>query len=1432
MNPMNKRIKWPAILAGLLIVFAGTLTGCVYADNQSISGINNVKTYQDIPGVTKGEIAAIESLKSERGSFSFAVLYSTEAFVQENNLNSGFSTMLCRLLSDLFDIPFVQEFHSPESIDTQFASMDFDFTGEFSPTPENCKQYIMSLPIAERTLSVYTYINSPKIQSVSELNNKTIGFFEENSIAQSIQNSYPLLKFKAIHLENDIPTAVNLLETGVIDALVISSVESYLFARQPVNNSRNIFGNIYTTVSLAAANPELKPIITVMDKYIEAGGFEKLSDLYNRGNLEYSKYEFNQSLTPAERTYLNSIIISGQKIPVGLESDNYPISFYNEVEKKYQGIALDILEEIRKLSGIMFYEASNMDTPWVSLYDLLKTGKISMVTELFYTNERSNYFIWSDSYAKVRYALISKSDYPYQKMHQVARSKVGVVMSSGYDNIYNTLFPENKNLRYYNYMHEAIKALESGEIDLLMASDNVLLSMMNYREKTGYKINILFNLANEDTNFGFYKNEETLCSIIKKAQGYIDSSTIEQNWKSRVFDYSRKITNERIIYLSTSATVLLVVLLVLLFLFVKNKHTGDRYRSQMITLSTIYRSLPDLVYSMDVNGIYKSCNPSFEEFVGCPESDIIGKDPKEIFPTDIIMAYKMMALDRKVINEKKIYKSEEWFRYPDLTRKLFEVVKVPLVNDGKVTGLLGINRDITKYREAERAAQEASRSKSNFLAKMSHEIRTPMNAIIGMAELALREDEVSAAHKHVLTVKQAGVHLLSIINDILDFSKIEMGKLEIIRGDYSFSSLINDVISIIRMRVIDSQVRFAVNIDSMIPDALNGDETRIRQILLNILNNAVKYTEKGFVTFTVTLSNIDEENIVLIMEVMDSGKGIKKEDISKLFGEYIQIDADKNRGIEGVGLGLAITWNIVKAMDGDIHAYSEYGVGSTFTVTLPQKIRSHAVMASVENPENKNVLIYERRELYANSIVSTIDNLGVKCILVSSDSDFRKELENSEFSFIFISFKLLENNKDTIIKLAENTKVVVLSEFGEAIPDKKLRVLAMPVYSTTIANVLNGLSDSFSYNENHENVIRFIAPTAKVLIVDDINTNLKVAEGLMLPYKMNLDLCNSGKEAIEALESKDYDLVFMDHKMPDMDGVETTQRIRLLGEEDEYYKKLPIIILTANAVSGAREMFLSSGFNDFLSKPIDTLKLKTILEKWIPKEKQKISKKEDEAAPEEDNTSAKESEKPYNGINISGLDTEKGILLSGGRIDSYFDTLAIYYRDGLKKADEIKSSLETDNIPLYTIHVHALKSASANIGADILSGQAKELEMAGEQKNMDFIKTHHEQFLSNLGLLLDEISKAIMKRKEDKKAEIISFNPESIKPMLNILKTALNDLDAAIINKTIEELSEGEYPDNIGDIINNINEKILICEYENAILLIDNLLKEDTNGTY
>jgi len=1411
------KLKKQILIILLILTLSGGSQVC-FADS-AMPDINSIKTYTQIPGVTRAEKDAIEALKSSRRNFSYGSIQTTEAFILPGGKSAGFSALFCEMLSGLFGIPFVLEFHPWDELKSRFDNEDIDFIGELTPTLERRKTYLMTHTIAERTLGVFTNEESVKIEKDSDLNGLRIAFYRDTITADFIRNVYPNLAFEVAYFGNA-QEAVRALEDGIVDAFIADIVEAYTLENYKFIHIKEILPMVYTPVSMAAKKSELEPVISVVNKYLEAGGIDKLYGLYRDGNVEYAKYAFNRSVTAEERAYIDSLTAAGKKIPVGLESDNYPISFYNDKEKQFQGIAPDFLAEISKLTGIEFEAATGKSTLWVEIMEKLRSGEISMVSELQYTEERAGNFLFSDPYSSTHYALLSKMNYPKLEMYQVVRAKVGAMRGTAHVELYNIWFPENNNLVLYDSSeNDGIQALATGEIDLYLASENLLLALRNYMEKPDFKANIVFDFPILESLFGFNKNEVMLHSIILKAQRYISSSEIEKEWVNRVFDYSVKVANDRLVYALILTAVLFLSLITLGFLFINNNKLKESYREKMLTLSAVYRAIPDQVYSMDEDLRFTSCNPKYEEYHGLTEAEILGKTDMDIYADapDPELVKIIMEVNAGVINERKTITTEETHTRPGKKTIILKSTKTPLIQDGKVIGLLGISSDITEHREAINAANEASRAKSAFLARMSHEIRTPMNAIIGMTELALREEEVSSVHRHIRTVKQAGAHLLSLINDILDFSKIEVGKLEIFEDEYMVSSLVNDVISIIRMRVVDTNIRFVVNMDSNIPNLLIGDETRIRQVLLNILNNAVKYTERGFVSFIAQYEVIDEKNINLVMEVMDSGRGIKQEDVDKLFGEYMQVDLSKNKGIEGVGLGLAITWNIVKAMGGDIKVYSEYGKGSIFTVTIPQKVSSPVPLASVKDPDKIKVLVYERREIFANSISLSIDNLGVDCTLISNNSELHSKLSANEYNYIFVSFSLYEKSKAAIMKLGKQAKVVLLAEFGEATYEKKLGLIAMPVYAIPIANILNGVSESFNLNENEETIGRFVAPEAIVLVVDDVTTNLRVAQGLMSPYKMKVDLCKSGQEAIQAVTDIRYDLVFMDHKMPNMDGAEATALIREKGSEDPYYKNLPIIALTANAVSGAKEIFLKSGFNDYLSKPIDTTKLNAVLEKWIPKGKQKHS------LAGEDVTIAETSDEVSEKIEIEGVNVEKGLFFSGGTAKSFLETLAIYHKDGLEKIREINDSMDKGDIGLYTIHVHALKSASANIGAEALAEAAAVLEQAGERKDKEYIELHTPALLASLDALLRNIMNVLVLRRD--RNENGKYDVSELKTELAVLKEALESFDAGTINKSVDALGNIVPSGGVKQQILDISEKILIGEYEEAMDIVDRLLK-------
>jgi len=805
-----------------------------------------------------------------------------------------------------------------------------------------------------------------------------------------------------------------------------------------------------------------------------------------------------------------------------------------------------------------------------------------------------------------------------------------------------------------------------------------------------------------------------------------------------------------------------------------------------------------------------------------------------------------------------------------------------------------------RLRELKEEADRANRTKSNFLASMSHEIRTPMNAITGMAELLLRENLSDEARGYAQDIKQAGNNLVSIINDILDFSKIEAGKLEIIPLRYLLPSLINDTVNIICMRIGEKPLRFFTNIDSSIPYSLIGDEVRMRQILLNLLSNAVKYSEKGHIGLDIMVHKRDEERVWLKISVTDTGKGIKPEDQAVLFDEFVQVDMRKNRKIEGTGLGLAITKRLCQAMGGEISLKSEYGKGSTFTAIIPQTIASEEPFAEVEAPEKKKVLVYEGRMIYAGALCWSLKNLKVPHVMVTTYNDFAAALTREEWFYIFSGYGLYDKIKplmdSAVFPGGKKPPLALMVEFGDEPGVPNVRFLSIPVQSLSIANTLNGLADSKNYYDSSATgVTHYTYPDARLLIVDDISTNLKVAEGLLAPYGATVDTCLNGFKAIELVQEREYDIVFMDHMMPDMDGIEATAIIRAWEKEEQekkerdngnLRKQIPIIALTANAVVGMREMFIENGFNDFLAKPIDVSKLDEIMDRWIAKEKRKKKNEEMEersegAAKSEEGADKSEEGSGESGVgsrvaesdnnkhsentnqggstlpnlhsqistpsyplptpqggnavtllpSIPGIDVKKGVSMTGGTPALYRQVLSLFCKDANERLPLLRVMPAPETLGSFTTQVHALKSASASIGADDVSEEAAILEKAGKVADMDFIKENLPIFAQELTELVKNIRSALQSDELDDD-DTANENTDSALPYSPLptpysllLSEALKSKNVCEIDNILEQLAQLPLDASVKAALEKISDEVLVAEYEKAEDILRELIK-------
>ncbi len=522
-----------------------------------------------------------------------------------------------------------------------------------------------------------------------------------------------------------------------------------------------------------------------------------------------------------------------------------------------------------------------------------------------------------------------------------------------------------------------------------------------------------------------------------------------------------------------------------------------------------------------------------------------------------------------------------------------------------------IDRAEEKQKELIRNADESNRSKSEFLANMSHEIRTPLNAIMGMCELNMNEDISDIVRENSENILSSGKNLINIVNDLLDFSKIESGRMEVVCREYRLSDVLNDVTYMTVARKGSKNLEFTVDCDPDIPDLLYGDEMRIKQIMINLLTNAIKYTKRGGFLLTITYRK-ESYGINLIITVKDSGIGIKKENIGRIFDAYGRVDAEKTHSIEGTGLGLPITRELVRLMNGIISVESKYRLGTEFKVVIPQGVVDETPIVKLENAENINILYHyaiDNMSPFAvqytiNAFRTLLKKVKTKRYMCRNLNDLKAKVLTNSYTHIVLGKSEYLEDKEYFNELSKNYPITVIQERNNYVPvGGKIVNSYKPFYTRKLSDFINSQAQT-DKNKNSDN---FTAPNANILIVDDNAVNLKIATGLMKPHKMNIDTAENGAAAIKLITRKQYDLVFMDHLMPEMNGIETYRKIRQLN--NDYADKIPFIALTANASSDVRELFAAEGFCDFISKPVQTAVLNSMLLKWLP-ESLIISEKE------------------------------------------------------------------------------------------------------------------------------------------------------------------------------------------------------------------------------
>ncbi|MCI8573755.1 MAG: response regulator [Oscillibacter sp.] len=674
--------------------------------------------------------------------------------------------------------------------------------------------------------------------------------------------------------------------------------------------------------------------------------------------------------------------------------------------------------------------------------------------------------------------------------------------------------------------------------------------------------------------------------------------------------------------------------------------------------------------------------------------------------------------------------------------------------------------------------ETAGKQNAVFLSNVSHELRTPINMVIGISEVALGKELSPDIRADMNSIKMAGKRLSNQINNMLDYTEIVEGTLTPAKKEYMITSVLNDVITMTALQSNRQHLELVFDIDPKIPAVLVGDSEKISHVLKILVENSLKFTEEGGINVRIKCRQ-ESYGINLIVDIRDTGIGMTDAQLTQMYDVFYQADSGSSRLAGGLGLGLPIAQGLLTAMGGFIHFDCKDQKGLSAHIVIPQGVANEQPCIELNHPDQLCIACYFRperyscdevREYYDGLILNLVEGLGVQGYQTHNFEGLLKLQRSYKLTHVFIAQSEYEENRDYYEELTSRYRVVVIAEREFALSsESKLLVIHKPFSALSVANLLNGETGERGFAEAQAAGRKpFTCVGVRALAVDDEEMNLVVAKGVLGSYGIEVDTCLSGREAITQCGSVSYDIIFLDHMMPGFDGVETLKKIREM--QNGIFQDLPVIALTANTVSGAREMFRNEGFTEFVPKPIERTVLERVLRKVLPQSCIRYSdpptaqdlpdqtvgntpaeqtaaaapvppeQTEAPAAADLPETAADKPQLPYERLARAGVNVELGLDYCAGDEDFYREMLRLFCAQRKEKRAEIISLYEAANWTDYAVKVHALKSTSLTIGAETLSAQAKALELAGKSGDVDYIRENHAALLCTYDELCIQIA--------------------------------------------------------------------------------------------
>ena len=978
------------------------LSGCDEASDPGVPA-----TFWDIPGITSEEILAIEQAIASQDYFIYGMLLNEEAFYNQAGELCGFAGRTTEWLSEFFGIPFVPKIVNLADLFAGLESGSIDFTGQLQRTPERDQFLRMTDSIVMRHVTYTARADMPPL--LERPHPLRFVFIESAATINLVEETGIFGDFERVFVSDSSLAAPYLID-GYADAFFGDGAMNLAIGHSELSTF-SLYPLIFRHASFTAQDPALFPIVDAVQRLIDTGyGFRILGELYARGAQDFRGHQFSSAISEHTRSFIDQNSV----ITVAAACFDYPISFFNDYDGEFQGIAHDILAEISLLTGLQFNVVRCSTSALSDMVNMVYTGEADMVVGMIRPHDVEGLASMPHTpIFSANYTLISHIDFFNMSLNEVLYARVGLMGNSIYEQRFFEFFPDHTNVTRFADMDSLLNALMEYEIDMAFACRSRLLYLNNFRGNPNFWANIIFD-DGRDIFFALDQSNPQLLSIMNKALPLVDISGITDQWVGRTFDYSYRLMRAQMPWLIGAGILFVCVIALLTLLFIRRSGERDKlyalvaertrdleYESAL--LSTVFDSIPDILFCKDINLRYTRINKAFVDYFNVQRENVIGLNDVDALkiPPEAVSEWRLW--DTLTLENREPKRIDEQVPRRDGRSITFETIKTPLILNNEVIGLIGLSRDMTPRLEAEEALRSASIAKSAFIANMSHEIRTPMNSIVGFSELAL----AGAAPKtqvYLNRIIENAKWLLQIIDDILDVSKIESGKMELENIPFALSEVFDQCQTMVYPKAAEKAIRLFFYSEK--PDEgklLVGDPVRLRQIFINLLSNAVKFTNIGMIRVTSFVRESSKDETTIYFEVRDSGIGMSRDQVDRIFEPFMQADNSITRKYGGTGLGLAITKNLIEMMGGTMMVDSMKGIGSKFSFEL--KFRTIAA-SEVESGHT-----------------SQLQTLGQPsfdgCILVCEDNEMNQMVIEEHLTRLGLDVVIAENGRKGIDRVRE-----------------------------------------------------------------------------------------------------------------------------------------------------------------------------------------------------------------------------------------------------------------------------------------------------------------------------------------------------------------------------------------------------------------------------